>query len=137
MDVVLAESCFESSVFVSHDRIVVDIFDSVIFGIALNELIESLYLLRGIQYKWIPRNRARRKDRAEDGLDLMCFGQFAHRDDISHDVFDRYSAVVLRYIVDAAEYDDVFGMEVDNILPETNEQFGGSLSADSTSDESI
>ena len=54
----------------------------------------------------------------------MRLGQFAHRDDIAHGMFDRYSAVVLRYIVDAAKDDHVLWLQVQDVLSESHEQFG-------------
>ena len=52
-------------------------------------------------------------------------------------MFNRYSAVVLCYIVDTTEYDDVPWVQANHILSEAYQQFRGSLSTYTTSDETM
>ena len=74
--------------------------------IVSDKRIEFAYLFGGIGNVGVPSERPRRKDGTEDGSDMMFFCQLAHRDDITHDMFNRNRSVVLGNVVDAAENDD-------------------------------
>ena len=105
--------------------------------IVSDKRIEFAYLFGGIGNVGVPSERPRRKDGTEDGSDMMFFCQFAHRDDITHDMFNRNRSVVLGNVVDAAENDDRLRTEVDDILPEADEHFSRGLPAYTASEETV